>query len=79
MVRFERLLHRRGRAFWPAFGRRRLRWQSEPALVATHGERCLVNMDDANVQGRILGTGSRSPAAGYERKFALEGEGGMSP
>ena len=27
-----------GRAFWPAFGRRRLRRQSEPDLVATEGD-----------------------------------------
>jgi len=36
VVRFARLIHRRVRAFGPAFGRRRLRRQSQPALVATH-------------------------------------------
>jgi len=36
-VRFARLIHRRVRAFWPAFGRRRPRRRSEPALVATDG------------------------------------------
>jgi hypothetical protein len=32
-VRFARLMHRRVRAFGPAFGRRRLRRQSQPDLV----------------------------------------------
>jgi hypothetical protein len=36
-VRFARLIHRRVRAFWQAFGLRRLRRQSQPALVATQG------------------------------------------
>jgi len=31
------LIHRRVRAFGPAYGRRRLRRQSQPALVATYG------------------------------------------
>jgi hypothetical protein len=31
MVRFARLIHRRVRTFWPAFGRRRLRRQSQKA------------------------------------------------
>ena len=35
--RFARLIQRRGRAFWRAFGPRRLRRQSQPALVATQG------------------------------------------
>ena len=35
VVRFARLIHRRVRAFWPAYGRRRLRRQFEPGLVAT--------------------------------------------
>jgi hypothetical protein len=35
--RFARLTHRRVRAFWPTFRRRRLRRQSEPVLAATHG------------------------------------------
>jgi hypothetical protein len=37
VVRFARLIHRRGRAFVPAFSRRRLRRQSQPGLVATQG------------------------------------------
>jgi hypothetical protein len=36
-VRFARLIQRRVRAFWRTFGPRRLRRQSEPALVATQG------------------------------------------
>jgi YnfA/UPF0060 family uncharacterized protein len=32
-------MQRRGRAFWPVFGRRRLRRHSKPALVATQGDR----------------------------------------
>jgi hypothetical protein len=38
VVRFARLIHRRVRAFGPAFGPRRLRRQSEPALVAAEGD-----------------------------------------
>jgi hypothetical protein len=34
--RFARWIHRRVRAFWPAFGWRRLPRQSQPNLVATH-------------------------------------------
>jgi hypothetical protein len=37
VVRFARLIHRRGRDLGPAFGRRRLRRRSQPALVATQG------------------------------------------
>ena len=37
VVRVARLIHRRGHAFWPACGPRRLRRQSKPALIATHG------------------------------------------
>jgi len=36
-VRFARLIHRRVRAFGPAFGRRRLRRRFQPGLVATQG------------------------------------------
>ena len=35
VVRFVRLIHRRGRAFWRSFGPRRLRRQLEDGLVAT--------------------------------------------
>jgi hypothetical protein len=35
MVRFARLIHRRSRAFRPAYGPRRLRRQSQSGLVAT--------------------------------------------
>jgi hypothetical protein len=38
MARFARLIHRGVRAFGPTFGRRRLRGQSQPELVATQGE-----------------------------------------
>jgi hypothetical protein len=38
VVRFARLIHRRVRAFWRTYGPRRLRRQSKPALVATHGD-----------------------------------------
>jgi hypothetical protein len=41
VVRFTRLIHRRGRAFWQAFGRRRLRRQSQPDLVATESDAAL--------------------------------------
>jgi hypothetical protein len=37
VVRFARLIHRRGRAFWRTCGPRRLRRQSQPDLNATHG------------------------------------------
>ena len=37
MVRFARLMHQRVRAFRPAFGRRRLRRQSDPALSCHAG------------------------------------------
>jgi hypothetical protein len=37
VVRFARLMHRRDRAFGPAFGRRRLRRQSQPDLITTYG------------------------------------------
>ena len=51
-VRFARLIHRRGRAFWPAFGRRRLRRQSQPDLVATS----VVLHDSAAQNHRHLST-----------------------
>jgi hypothetical protein len=35
VVRFARLMQRRGRAFWRTYGPRRLRRQLEPGLVAT--------------------------------------------
>jgi hypothetical protein len=38
IVRFARLMHRRVRVFWPAFGLRRLWRQSMPVLVATRGD-----------------------------------------
>jgi len=37
-VRFARLMHRRGRAFWPAFGPRRLRRQSDADHIVTQRE-----------------------------------------
>jgi hypothetical protein len=49
MVRFARLIDRRGRAFGPAFGRRRLRRHLMPDLVATQGERWPAKLDDAEV------------------------------
>jgi hypothetical protein len=38
VVGFARLIHRPGRAVWRTFGPRRLRRQSESALVATEGD-----------------------------------------
>jgi hypothetical protein len=37
VVRFARLVHRRGRAFWQAFGLRRLRRQIDAARIAAQG------------------------------------------
>jgi hypothetical protein len=49
MVRFARLMHRRVRAFEPAYDRRRLRRHLMPDLVATQGERWLATLDDVEV------------------------------
>jgi hypothetical protein len=38
VVRFARLIQRHGRAFWRTCGPRRLRRQSQPALIATQGD-----------------------------------------
>jgi hypothetical protein len=46
-VRFARLIHRRVRAFWPAFGRRRLQRQSQPELLATRGDPVESRLDRA--------------------------------
>jgi hypothetical protein len=40
VVRFARLMQRRVRVPGPAFGPRRLRWQSQPALAGTQGRPC---------------------------------------
>jgi hypothetical protein len=49
VVRFARLMHRRVRAFGPAFGRRRLRRHLMPDLVATQGERWPAKLDDVEL------------------------------
>src|SRR5215207_11608182 len=51
MVRFVRLMHRRVRAFWPAFGRRRLRRQSQPDLSTTQGGTAWDRLALAGVPG----------------------------
>ena len=56
MVSFAPLIHRRVRAFWPALDRRRLRWQSQPALVAT--------WRDVGTE-RVLERNWLAPAAGH--------------
>jgi hypothetical protein len=47
--RFAQLIQWRGRAFWRTCGPRRLRRQSQPDLVATHGERCPAKLDDVEL------------------------------
>jgi hypothetical protein len=49
VVRFARLIHRRVRAFGPAFGQRRLRRHLMPDLVATQDERCPTKLDDVEL------------------------------
>ena len=45
-------MHRRVRAFWPAFGRRRLLRQSDPALAATQGDMVLHRSIDGEDSGQ---------------------------
>jgi hypothetical protein len=49
MLGFARLMHRRGRAFGPAYSRRRLRRHLMPDLVATQGERWPAKLDDVEL------------------------------
>jgi hypothetical protein len=65
--RFARLIQRRGRAFWPTFGRRRLRRRSQPALVAMQGGGGLSGVLLSDISKAIRPVGRAAPVAGWPR------------
>jgi hypothetical protein len=74
VVRFAQLIHRRGRAFGPAFGLRRLRRHSEPDVLATQG--------DAAGAHSVLTLPQRTSVAGRARRsleISVDVSSGVDP
>jgi hypothetical protein len=70
MVRFARLIHRHVRALWPAFGRRRLRRQSEPDLAATQGGAAALSGPPCRSRSTVHGRCGRAGVVNSPRRAA---------
>jgi hypothetical protein len=77
VVRFARLIQRPVRAFWRAFGPRRLRRQSEPALVATQGGTAVPLA--MNVRLWCQRCGADNASVGDRRRHVDRTTGGSGP